>query len=228
MAVVVPLILIARMDTRLLIVPGVFLVFLALTLFEYNRRLNPVSTAIRERFGDMNAGLAEAIAGVEVVKSNVQERYEWAKFTGNARLVRDATVRQGEVQALYWPTLVFAFAWAAALLQGLLMWQAGELSLGTVIAYLGLVGTLRFPTNMSIFTFNLVQLGLASARRILETVNTETELDENPAGVVQPMHGEVAFDGVSFGYASAADVSGNGRDVLRDRRIPGGKPAAAF
>ena len=35
--------------------------------------------------------------------------------------------------------------------------------------------------NYDSFTFNLVQLGLASARRILEMINTETELDENEA-----------------------------------------------
>ncbi len=213
MAVVVPLVLIARIDTRLLIIPSLFLVGLALTIHDYNRRLNPVSTAIREQFGVMNAGLAEAIAGIEVVKANVQERYEWLKFTGDARKVRDLNVRQGEVQARYWPTLVFAAAWAASLWHGLVLWQAGDLTLGQAIAFLGLVGTLRFPTNMSIFTFNLVQLGVASARRILETINTETELDENPQGISQVIRGQVHFDRVGFGYNGAAD-SGDGA-VLR-------------
>ena len=68
----------------------------------------------------------------------MQERYEWTKFTGNARLVRDLNVRQGEIQARYWPTLVFAFAWAAALLQGLLHVAGRRASrLGEVIAYPG-------------------------------------------------------------------------------------------
>lgn len=213
MAVVVPLVLIAQIDTRLLLVPAFFLVGLALTINEYNRRLNPVSLDIREKFGVMNAGLAEAIAGIEVVKSNVQERYEWLKFTGDARKVRDLNVRQGEVQARYWPTLVFALAWAASLLHGLLLWRAGDLTLGQAVAYLGLVGTLRFPTNMSMFTFNLVQLGAASAKRILETINTETELDENPRGVSQRIAGQVRFAGVDFSYEGDG-VDGNGA-VLR-------------
>ena len=214
MAVVVPLVLIVQIDTRLLLVPGLFLVGLALTIHDYNRRLNPISLEIREQFGAMNAGLAEAIAGIEVVKANVQERYEWLKFTGDARKVRDLNVRQGEVQARYWPTLVFALAWAASLLHGLLLWRAGDLTLGQAVAYLGLVGTLRFPTNMSMFTFNLVQLGVASARRILETINTETELDENPQGVAQPIRGQVRFEGVGFAYeGSGADENGA---VLRD------------
>ncbi|OQA46267.1 MAG: putative multidrug export ATP-binding/permease protein [Chloroflexi bacterium ADurb.Bin325] len=208
MAIVVPIVLIGRMKPDLLLVPAIFLVLLILTVYDYNRRLKPVSFNIREQFGVLNAGLTEAISGIEVVKANVQEHYEWWKFTGNARKVRDLYVRQGEIQALYWPSLAFTLAWAGALLHGLLLWRAGGLTLGQAVTFLGLVGSLRFPTFISIFTFNLVQLGIASARRILETINTETELDENPQGVAQPIQGEVVFENVSFGY--------NGAPVLKD------------
>jgi ATP-binding cassette subfamily B protein len=67
---------------------------------------------------------------------------------------------------------------------------------------------LRFPTFISIFTFSLVQLGLASADRILTLIKEETELDENEAGLVAPMRGEIAFEHVSFSY--------DGDLVLRD------------
>ena len=53
-----------------------------------------------------------------------------------------------------------------------------------------------------------MQLGLASARRILELVNTETELDENDAGLERPLQGAVQFKDVSFGY--------NGSPVLKN------------
>ncbi len=208
MGTVVPLFLIAALDPRLLLVPSIFVVLLAVTLIDYNRRLNPVSMALREQFGTMNAGLAEAIAGIEVVKANVQERYEWNKFVGNAGVYRDHFVRQGMIQARYLPMLVFSFAWAGALLHGLLLWQQGSLTLGQVISFMGLMNALRFPTFISIFTFNLVQLGLASGDRILETILTETELDENPAGASLQMQGEVRFDNVSFAY--------NGNPVLQD------------
>ena len=88
------------------------------------------------------------------------------------------------------------------------MWRAGDISLGGVVTYMGLLGTLRFPTFISIFSFNLVQLGVASAGRILELINTETELDENEAGVAGSIRGEVVFEDVSFGY--------NGQTVLKD------------
>ncbi len=204
MGVVVPLAVIARLRLELLLVPGIFLVALAITIWDYNRRLKPVSFDIREQFGTLNAGLAEAITGIEVVKANVQERYEWLKFTGDARKFRDLFVKQGEIQARYWPMLAFTLAWAGALLHGLLLWRAGSLTLGQVVSFLGLVGMLRFPTFISIFTFNLVQLGIAGARRILGTINTETELDENPQGIARPIIGEVAFQDVCFGYEDDA------------------------
>ncbi|MGC8780910.1 MAG: ABC transporter transmembrane domain-containing protein, partial [Anaerolineae bacterium] len=95
MAIVVPLFVIAGLNVRLLLVPGLFLIALAITVWDYNRRLNPVSQALREQFGALNAGLAEAISGIEVVKTNVRERYEWDKFTGNARRYRDLFIQQG-------------------------------------------------------------------------------------------------------------------------------------
>lgn len=208
MAVVVPIALIGRLNFELLLVPIIFLILLIITLIDYNRRLSPVSRAMREQFGAMNAGLAEAIAGIEVVKANVQERYEWGKFTQNARLFRDYFVAKGEIEARYWPMLMFSLAWAGGFLHALLLWRGGSISLGEVVAFMGLLGTLRFPTFISLFSFDLVQLGIAGARRILELINTETELDENPAGVVQPIQGEVIFEDVSFSY--------NGKPVLKN------------
>jgi ATP-binding cassette, subfamily B, bacterial len=208
MAIIVPLFVISQIDPRLLLVPLLFLVALAITVWDYNRRLNPVSQQLREQFGSMNAGLTEAISGVEVVKANVQEHYEWDKFTGNARRYRDLYIRQGHIQAFYLPNLAFAVAWAVAFLWGALLWRAGEINAGQLISYIGLVGTLRFPTFMSMWIFNLVQMGVASSKRILETINTETELDENIAGYAAPIRGEVAFEDVSFGYGDQEVLRG--------------------
>lgn len=200
MGVIAPITLVAAMEPRLLLVPILFLIALIITVNDYARRLNPVSNALREQFGTMNAGLAEAIAGVEVVKGNAQEEQELHKFAYNASLYRDHFVEQGEIQARYLPMLMFSIAWAGAFLHGMYLWRAGVITLGNVVTFVGLMGVLRFPTFVSIFSFNLVQIGIASARRILEMINAETNLDENVGGVSQPIHGEVTFEQVSFAY----------------------------
>jgi len=200
MAYIVPTVIISQLNYRLLLVPGIFGILLIITVADYNRRLKPVSIAMREQFGDMNARLAETIAGIEVVKGNAQERNEWLRFSRDARLYRDYAVKQGEIQARYLPMLVFGRAWAGGFLHAMLLWQGGSVGLGEVVTFMGLLGALRFPTFISIFSFNLVQLGIASAERILELINTETELDENEAGTSQRIRGEVVFENVSFSY----------------------------
>ncbi|PWH20228.1 MAG: ABC transporter ATP-binding protein [Ardenticatenia bacterium] len=208
MAILMPLLLISRIHVELLLVPCIFLVMLGFTVWDYTRRLAPVSMALREQFGTLNAGLAEAISGIEVVKANVRERYEWDKFTRNTRRYRDLFVEQGEIQARYWPLLAFSIAWGAGFFHALLIWRNGAITLGQVVAFMGLLGTFHFATYISLFSFNLVQMGIAGARRILKLINTETELDENVGGVAQPMRGEVTFENVTFSY--------NGAPVLKN------------
>jgi ATP-binding cassette, subfamily B, bacterial len=208
MAIVAPIILIANINWQLLLVPSLFLIGLVITVADYARKLNPVSISLRQQFGAMNAGLAEAIAGIEVVKGSAQEDQELDKFSRDAGLYRDFFIKQGEIQARYLPMLVFSIAWGLAFLHGMWLWRADVITLGEVVAFIGLVGILRFPTFISIFSFNLVQLGIASANRILEMINTETDLDENEAGVSRPITGQVRFENVSFAY--------NGSPVLKD------------
>jgi len=208
MALVVPIVLIGQLEWRLLLVPLIFTALLAITVADYNHRLKPISIARREQFGKMNAGLAEAIAGIEVVKANVRERHEAQRFTRDARRFRDYFVQQGQLEARYLPLLMFSLAWAGGFLHALLLWRGGGITLGQVVTFMGLLGTLRFPTFISLFSFNLVQLGVASAERILEMINTKTELDENEAGVARPIRGEVVFEDVSFSYDSNPVLKG--------------------
>lgn len=216
LALVVPVTMIGIIHPKLLLVPLIFTGLLTVTIIDYNRRLKPVSIAQREQFGILNAGLTEAVAGIEVVKANVRERYEWNKFTGNARVFRDYFVRQGYIQARYLPMLMFSLCWGAGFFHALMLWRQGTVTLGNVVAFMGLFGTLRFTTFISIFTFNLVQLGMASADRILNMIKTETELDQNQEGVRQPIQGEVTFDRVSFNF--------NGSQAIKDisfQALPG-------
>lgn len=202
--IIVPIVLIGLLRAELLLVPILFLIVFAITLRDYTRQLNPVSILQRDQFGKMNAGLAEAIAGIQVVKGNVQEKKEVATFKEDARLFRDYFIEQGQIQARYLPLLVYSIAQALGFFHGLILWQAGTLTLGEVVTFMGLFGVLRFPTFISIFSFNLVQLGIASAARILEMINAETDLDENEAGSSQAIQGEVVFENVAFGYNGSA------------------------
>jgi ATP-binding cassette, subfamily B, bacterial len=210
---IIPLIFIAMIDPRLLLVPVLFIAAFVLALWHYMKQLSPVSTAMREQFGDLNAGLAEAVRGIEVIKVTGQEEQERRRFGEAAARYRDSFVRNGMIQARYLPTLLLAVAMAGALWHALTMYGAGDLSLGDVVAFMGLMGLLGFPTLISIFSYSLVQIGIVSARRILAIINAQTELDHNPNGHTARMRGEITFENVTFTHG---DDRGNGEPVLID------------
>ncbi len=189
--------------TALLPIPILFLLLFLIALRGYLRRLTPVAGGLRAQFGVMNATLTESIAGIEVVKSNAQEKQEYGRFRVKAENYRDLFVKQGKIQALYLPLLMFSFTLALGLAHALYLFTNDALSIAQVITFMGLLGMLRFPTFVSIFAFSLVKLGTAGSERILAILNAETEIDENRAGIEKPIDGEVEFDNVSFAYGDS-------------------------
>lgn len=197
---VAPLIGIAFLRPQLLVTPLLFAVFFFWALRRYTRQLNPVAGAARMQFGTMNAGLTESVSGIEVVKAYAQEPSARAKFERDARAFRDLAVKEGQIRARYLPLLLYGVMYGAGFAHALYLYRTGTLSVGDIVGFMGLLGVLKFPTFISIFTFSLVQMGLASAARILELINSESELDENESGIAREIHGEIVFHNVSYGY----------------------------
>jgi ATP-binding cassette subfamily B protein len=209
---IMPLLLAPRYDPQLVAAPLFFIIAYMVALAHYMGILSHIADRVRLAFGSMNARLAEALDGVEMVKGSAQETAEIARFQDNAREYRNATVAQGREEAKFLPLLLLGVTEAIGFAHALLLLQAGRLQVGDVVAYIGLLGLFGFPTNISLMAYSRVSLGMASARRILELMNRETQLDENPAGRAETIAGDVVFDGVTFGYVD--DV-----DALRDIRF---------
>lgn len=200
LGLVVPMLYIALIEWRLLLVPIIFVLFYLSFIRFYRKMLNPVIGRQRMSFGQMNAGLEESISGIEIVKASASEGFEREKFYKAAKKYRDSFAQQGRVEARYLPTLFYAFALGLTFLHCMYLYNLDALNVGDIIGVMGLVGAMRFPIFISIFAFSLVELGLAGAKRILELINAEAELDENLSGHDAKVQGNITFEGVSFGY----------------------------
>jgi ATP-binding cassette subfamily B protein len=199
-ALIVPIVTIAALQVNLLLVPLLFLLTFGIAIQRYNGTLRPVASAMNQRFGVMNGGLAETIGGMEVVKGFAQEPEEERRFGDAARAYRDTFVRSGAIQARYLPLLLYGLAIGLGFGHAVLLVLGGQITVGQAITYMTLLETLRSPTMFSLTTFAAVQLGLTSAARILSVITAKTELDENSGGYSAPMRGELVFEDVSFGY----------------------------
>jgi ATP-binding cassette subfamily B protein len=201
-----PLILAPRYHPALILTPALFMVTYFLSLWQYLRELDPVTGEVRKTFGKLNSRLAEALDGIETVKGMAQEDREVSRFTRHARSYRDAFIRQGNIEARFLPLLLLGLAEAGALLHAMLLFWQGKLDVGAVVAYFGLVLLFDFPTFVSLFAYSQVSLGIAGARRILELINRENNLDQNVSGYAKAMQGEIEFRNVSFSYGEGEPV----------------------
>jgi ATP-binding cassette subfamily B protein len=211
---VMPLFVAPRYHPSLILVPLLFIIGYFLALWQYLHELQPITGDVRHAFGRLNSRLAEAIDGIETVKGMAQEEMEVERFGENARRYRDAFVHQGDVEARFIPLLLLVLAMVGALLQSLLLFRQGLLSVGDVVAYFSLMQLFSFPTFTSLFAYSQISLGIAGAKRILELVNRQNDLDQNAEGYrgsktgevnmavagTRLMRGEIEFRDVSFRY----------------------------
>jgi ATP-binding cassette subfamily B protein len=215
---IMPLFVAPAIHPSLILTPVLFLAAYLLALWRYLAELRPVTEAERGAFGRMNSRLAETIDGIEVVKGSAQEGEEVRRFAADARRFRAAFVRQGEVEARFLPLLFLGIADAAAFLQAVWLYNQGAIDLGQVVAFVGLIHLFGFPTFVSLFAYSQVSLGMASARRILELVNRQSELDQNVGGHAGQMRGEIEFRDVGFAHVGAEESLNRSPSVGRADR----------
>ena len=197
---IMPLIVAPTINPQLVLAPIIYLVAYAFVVSTYLRQLRPVSEAVRTEFGKVNTVLAEAIEGVETVKAASQETYEIGRFQRALNRWTSAYIGQADIEARFIPLLLLALLTAGGLLHSLLLFRAGQIKVGDVIAYVGLLMLFGFPTFAGQFAYTRVASGLASARRLLEVINAPTDLDQNLAGRTAPIRGAVTFEDVAFCY----------------------------
>ena len=197
----IPLIIGPQYHPTLILTPAVYILAYVISIWHYLRIMKPVTTQVRNSFGEMNSRLAEAVDGIETVKGAAQEEKEINRFKNNAIAYRDASIKQGDLEARFIPLLFLALALSAGLFHAMLLYNRGVITLGAVITYFSTLSLLGFPTFTSIFSYSQISLGLASARRILDLINREDNLDQNITGYNQHMRGEVTFTEVCFNYS---------------------------
>ncbi len=206
---IMPIAAAPRYHPSLVITPIVFMIAYFIVLAFYLKSLAPISDEVRASFGEMNTHLSESLDGVETVKGAAQEDAEVEKFVINARRVREAFVKQGDMEARFVAFLLYGVAIAAGLTHALILFRNGLLNTGQVIGYFGLLRMLDFPTFTSTWAYTQVSMGLAGARRILELINRQSDLDQNAAGYSGQMRGEIEFRNVTFAYPNGAAVLEN-------------------
>ncbi len=197
---VVPIIFIAYINSKLLLVPVIFEAFFLVSLRHYAKRFFPVAAETTKSFSTMSADLTEVLSGIVVVKGAGQEEKEISKFAKNVSWNRDINIKKGKLQASYLPPLFFGLALVLSFIHSIILYRQGSVKVGDIVYYIGLVSMLNAYSATFIDSFSHIQLGMAAARRILGLIKSDTEVDENAGGYSGKMKGSITFENVTFAY----------------------------
>jgi ATP-binding cassette subfamily B protein len=214
----IPLIVAPTMHPQLVLTPIAYLLAYIVSVRNYLQQLRPATERVRHKFGEMNTALAEAIDGIETVKGAAQENVESKRFGQRVTDWRDAYVVQGDIEAQFIPLLLLGLVQGVGFFHSLLLFRTGAIGLDNVVSFNGLLLLFGFPTFAAQYAYSRVSSGIASARRILELINSRTELDQNVEGYEAPMEGSVTFEDVRFCYSPPGDACPleDGNVVLED------------
>lgn len=197
------LVLMGRINTRLMLVALVTAPLVAGATVLFGRRIHVLFTGVQEKFADISARVQENLAGVRVVRAYAREAREEDDFArvnddyleGNRRLVAWSVAFHPVLQAL------IGLGFAAVLWYGGLLVIRGRISVGQFVTFQLFLGKLTWPMIALGWVINLAQRGTASLIRIQKILDAEPAIrDVQPLADPGEIHGDVRFRGLTFAY----------------------------
>lgn len=175
----------------------------ALIVARYGGRMTQNWQAQFGRVGDFNVRLEENIGGIRVVQAFGNEAYERRLFAGDNQRYKDTKLDAYRImaasQALNY--MAMRFVQLAVMLAGSWFVVHGTLSIGGFVGFLLLVAVFYRPLDKIAAMMESYPKGIAGFRRYQELLATEPDVADRPdAQVVGHLRGDIAFEGVRFGY----------------------------
>ncbi|MCZ2812921.1 ABC transporter ATP-binding protein [Modestobacter sp. VKM Ac-2979] len=189
---------------------------LAVAVKFFARRLVEVYGVVRERVGDVLAAVGESVIGAPTVRAYGIRARTAARLDGAIDRHYRASVHAQKVTAGVYVSgeFVAAVANAAVVVVGVLLGIAGDISAGTLVAFLFLVTLFVAPVQTASEVLNEAQNAVAGFRRVLDVLDTEPDVQDPADGRPLPDGPlDVRFDAVSFAYGAGAAKALDGVDL---------------
>ena len=196
------IILLIITSPRLAPIMVVAIPFIILLVWLFGRKAQPLFLHVQQLLDRLNVVLQENLAGVRVVKAFVRNEHEAERFaTANDDLM-SGTIDVARLMAIFSPImlLILNLAVTAAVWLGGKTALAGDMSVGEVVAAVNYLSFALFPILMLSGMLGPISAADASARRILELLDTETQPRRAEALRLDQPQGHIVFEDVSFRY----------------------------
>jgi ATP-binding cassette subfamily B protein len=199
---VVTLVVLLVLAPKLLLFALVSLPIVIVAWAIYHRRSEPAYLAIRDSVAETLAALQERFAGVRVIQAFRRESDAFAGYQEKSREQIEAYKRASYVNVGFFPLIALAqaIALATVLVGGAVLYDRGEVTIGTVSAFVLYVASLFEPLARLAEWFSEFRSGQAALVKIVGVLEEPVAVPEHERARALPEHGEHAADEVAFAY----------------------------
>ena len=185
---------------------------IAVASYYFFRRMATVFEAYQSQEAIVSNRLQERLSGVRVVKAFARQSYETERFEAENWEKYRRGVRIANLHSAFWP--VVEILTGGQMLFGVYMASVmalnGEITLGTYVAFIGLLAATIWPVQGLGRLVAHVSTGLVLLNRVQEIIRQEREeLEDGGEPTGERLRGALRFKDVQFAYEAAPDQEGD-------------------
>ena len=191
------------LDARMSVILFVTVPLFTTLVFVLRARIVRAGRRIQRKLASVNAFLNESISGIKVIRAFAREKENGENFSA----VNDEYYTEARsfypLIAFFWQgvSTLSTIGTALVLLAGGLLLSRGLVTIGIIAAFLSYINRFFQPMQKLSNMINQLSRAMASAERIFELLDTETEICDAPdAKADVTLRGAVSFREVWFAY----------------------------
>ena len=189
-------------DWQLTLLALIPLPLVSVAVYYLGKMIHHRFTERQEQFSLLTTRAQENLSGIRVIKAYVREAYEIARFRDLSWNYMKKNLVLAKIQSIVWPLmfLLVGFSMLITIYVGGLKIIDGEMTIGTLTAFIAYLVMLIWPVIAFGWVINLLQQGAASMQRLAAILDTEPEIrdSERTDRSVQSLEGEIEFRDISF------------------------------
>jgi ATP-binding cassette subfamily B protein len=200
---VINFIALLQLNTRLALISVIVVPLIVLVSLFFFRKISKAYEEYQTQDAVLSTTLQENLTGIRVVKAFARQEYEigkfekdnWEKFLRGKRLLK--------MHSLFWPIsdVVCNLQVLGGFLVAALMAVGGEISVGTFLAYAGLIVWIIFPMRNLGRLIVQTSTGMVSYNRVMDIIKEDREsLETGKHRPKADILGKIEFDRVGFAY----------------------------
>ena len=197
------------LNVQLALISVIVIPFLFIISILFFKRIAKRYEAFQEQEGKLSTTLQENLSGIRVVRAFARQEYEREKF----EVDNHERFRRGKrlliLHAFYWPStdILVGIQLLIGYFIGATMAINGTISVGTYVAYMGILGWLLWPMRNLGRIVVQMSTGVVSFGRVLDIIKEDREpLDDGRYQPQKPLQGDIRFEHVEFEYDADTPV----------------------